>query len=581
MLSEFDEEELAALAPDERLFSLARMKGTVRNRLLKPEHIKTSFRLMIKEPDRFATLKGMLTGWHSLSEFLRLVKAADRMVKENRVAQKVADETAARLAEAEERGFPLIAEGRPVQIARDFVAQVIPDLVEAGGEFLEYHGNAYRTLKKDTVRARVQAWMASGVNADTGEPCNPNKTDVDHVMDALTSHCHRSEYEARPPAWLDEWEGIDPDPRMCIAAANGVLDVTTGELGPLTPRFFTRNGLSFDYDPDAGEPREWLAFLDSIWPLDEGGKGEHDLLQEVMGHLLTGETKYQKIFMLLGPPRAGKGTITRTITQLLGEANVAEHSARDLAKDFGLSMLLGKQALIIPDLRLSRGADYSTIAEILLNISGEDRVGVNRKFKDYDVTKLNTRVVIAANLELVLPDVSGALLTRYIPLVFKKSFIGREDRDLDAKIGRELPAILKWALDGLRRLEARRDSGGRLLGFGDTVEGTHMLREIGRRGSSVVSFIRECCILVPSGRERKGKVFGLFERWCKEHDLESRYVPETFAKAMRSASGYVVDSARLLDDGKRRRFFTGLTLRDDLDFRPGTDIEDDEDDDDY
>jgi putative DNA primase/helicase len=578
------DEELASLSPEERLFALAQRRGIGRDPLLLKENVKLAMRMFNSDQIKgeWTKLVRLLAGWHSLREFERRVKEAYKIARETRTKNKADEEAQARLSEAEERGLAFVAEGKPVRIAEDFRAARCPDLIEAGDEFLEYHGNAYRTVTKKTVRARVQAWMASGVNTDTGEVVHPDKADLDNVMDALVSLCHREEFEAKPPAWLDEWEGVDPDPKMVIAARNGLLDVTTGDLSGLTPRFFTRNGLSFDYDPDAGEPVEWFRFLESIWPEAEGGKANHDLLQEIMGHLLTGETKYQKIFMLLGPSRAGKGTITRTITQLLGEANVAEFSARELTKDFGLSMLLGKQAFIIPDLRLGKGADYSGIAEILLNISGEDRIGANRKFKDYDVSKLNTRIVIAANKELVLPDQSGALVARYVPLVFKKSFIGREDRGLDEKIAPELPAILKWAIEGLRRLEARKDDNGRLIGFVQTPDGEDMLAEIARRGSSVVAFIKECCVLDPNEKTRKSKVFATFEKWCEEHDIKSLYESDSFAKDLRTSSGYVVEAVRLREGDKRIRFFTGLKLRDDLDLPTGQEEEDDEaEEDDY
>ena len=41
-------------------------------------------------------------------------------------------------------------------------------------------------------------------------------------------------------------------------------------------------------------------------------------------------------------------------------------------------------------------------------------------------------------------------------LIFKSSFRGREDRELRAKLARELPGIANWALAGLRRLRANR-----------------------------------------------------------------------------------------------------------------------------
>lgn len=549
------------LAPDEKLFALAARRGDERAPLLTGDHIQVAARMLKKEPDRYAKLLGRMAGWASLSVFKQKVQKFRADAEANFKKKKAEAEAEDRLDDARRRGLPFIAEGKPTVIARDFIAQCMPHLIRASDEFLEYHENAYRSLTKATVRSAVQGWMASGVNAETGETCYPNKTDLDNVMDMLAGEVHRNEYEAKPPTWFDYWEGIDPEPTMCIAARNGILDVATDSLMPLTPRFFTRNGLTFDYDPNAPEPEHWLNFLESIWPLPEG-QPNHDALQEIMGHLLTGDSKYQKVFMLVGPPRAGKGTITRVITAMCGEGNVAEQSAHDLGENFGMANLVGKQVLIVPDLRLDRSSKTGKIMELLLNISGGDRVGVNRKFKDMETMRLNTRVVIATNKELMLPDQSGAFNARLVPLVFHKSFVGREDRELDDKLAPELPSIMNWALAGLKRLEGRRDEFGRHTGFTPTPDGKESLQEIARHSAPIKAFLEEWCELSGELVASKTHLFDVFEAWCEEHDIRTRYFSETFAKDLRVASGYVVDSARMTLDGHSTRVFTGIGLKD-------------------
>lgn len=548
-------------APDEQLFDLARLRGDARAPILSDFYVKVAARMLLKEPERYARLLGIMAGWHSLSVFKSKVQKIKADAEAKRKEHQAAQEAAERLADAEARGLPFIAMGKPVQIARDFIAQRMPHLIHYGGDFLDYEVNAYRRIEKPTIRAMVQAWMENGVDAGTGEPVHPNKTDVDYVMDALSSVVHRDGDAEAPPVWLDYWPEVDPDPKMTLSARNGLVDVGTGMFLPPDPRFFTLNGLPFDYIPDAPPPVAWFQFLESIWPGEEG-RVNHDALQEIMGHVLTPQTKYQKIFMLVGPPRAGKGTITRMMSSLCGMANVASMSAGDLARDFGLAPLVGKQLLIVPDLRLSRADNIGRVVEILLNISGEDSVLVNRKYRDQATTRLNTRIVIATNREVVLPDQTGALASRYVPLVFHKSFINNPDRELDAKLAPELPGIFNWALEGLRRLEARRDAQGLQSGFQMTPNGAAMLAEISRRGSPVKTFIAECCDLDPTGTVKRSKLFDVFQSWCKENELASTFLPETFSKELRTASGYNVELVRMRDDeGKRTRVYAGVRLK--------------------
>jgi putative DNA primase/helicase len=53
------------------------------------------------------------------------------------------------------------------------------------------------------------------------------------------------------------------------------------------------------------EPLEWLSFLARLWPDDAQSI---DALQEIFGYVLTSDTSQQKAFLIVGPPRSGKGT---------------------------------------------------------------------------------------------------------------------------------------------------------------------------------------------------------------------------------------------------------------------------------
>ena len=54
-----------------------------------------------------------------------------------------------------------------------------------------------------------------------------------------------------------------------------------------------------------------------------------DTLQEIFGYLLTSNTSQQKIFLIIGPPRSGKGTMVR-ITESASRAIKLCRSHRSL-----------------------------------------------------------------------------------------------------------------------------------------------------------------------------------------------------------------------------------------------------------
>ena len=184
------------------------------------------------------------------------------------------------------------------------------------------------------------------------------------VVDALKGETNLSSFN--PPQWLSASTNFSPI--EIVACQNGLLHLPTRKLLGHTLDFFTRCALPYPYNPNAAEPREWLSFLSSIWGNDMEAIGT---LQEILGYCLTFDTRQQKIFLLVGPKRSGKGTIARVLTALLGPENVAAPTLAGIGTNFGLAPLIDKPLAIIADARLSGRADQQIIAERLLSISGE------------------------------------------------------------------------------------------------------------------------------------------------------------------------------------------------------------------
>src|SRR5262249_51191308 len=167
------------------------------------------------------------------------------------------------------------------------------------------------------------------------------------------------------------------------------------QLLPLTPKLFTANALDYDFDPDASAPKRWLKLMEEIWPDDEESI---ETLQEWFGYCLLPDNSQQKILMMEGPPRSGRGTIARVLTRLIGKANTCNPTLHSLGNEFGLQPLLGKTLAIVSDCGLSHHSNVALIAENLKRISGEDDVDVNRKFKSSlaDI-KLPIRLMVLCN----------------------------------------------------------------------------------------------------------------------------------------------------------------------------------------
>jgi putative DNA primase/helicase len=310
------------------------------------------------------------------------------------------------------------------------------------------------------------------------------------------------------PFWTDQRAD---DPADLIACRNGLFNIKTRVLEPHSPLLFNLNALTFDYDPDAPTyPEKWLKFLRQLLP----DKEARYLLQEIFGLMLTTDTRYQKIFMIVGPRRSGKGTIGRVLTRLIGKANVVNPTLASMTGDFGLWPLIDKQVAIISDARVGKG-DPSVIAERLLSISGEDDQTINRKYQSFWSGRLFARFLILTNELPRINDASGALASRFVVLLLTKSFLGNEDSELTDKLLTELPGILNWSLAGLERLRRR----GR---FQMPQASLNAIRQLEDLASPVNAFLRDWCDPPDPAADQHENVKVLWDAWrhyCGEHGL--------------------------------------------------------------
>src|SRR5262249_48637176 len=136
---------------------------------------------------------------------------------------------------------------------------------------------------------------------------------VHNALNALKSETTLS-WDLDPPAWIDE-DADRPPALDILPARNGLVDLDSLRMIAPTPRFFSPYCLDYDYRADAPPPGRWLAFLRELWPDDAPSIRE---LQKWFGYLLTPDTRQQKILLLIGPPRSGKGTIARVLERMLG-----------------------------------------------------------------------------------------------------------------------------------------------------------------------------------------------------------------------------------------------------------------------
>jgi putative DNA primase/helicase len=345
---------------------------------------------------------------------------------------------------------PHAGSGTPMELARAMLRG--KHYLRSNGDWLRYDApaNKYEEVPDEAFSAQTWSWVDKRPYVREGEVKTVTAT-RDVVANVVAAAVAQRQGPRAVPCWHPRREG-DPDPADLLPVVNGLLHLPTMRLLPPSPRFVCRNASPVAYDPLAPAPTRWERFLDEVFP---GDPETASTLQEVMGYLLTQDTSQQKIFCLIGPMRSGKGTINRVIQALVGPGNYSSPAINDLAQQFGLERLIGRQLATISDMRMGRNSDPSALAENLLRISGEDELSVNRKNKTAWEGRLNTRVVVISNETPQFRDTSGAIVSRFVLMQSTVSFLGREDTNLTRDLLAELPGTLNWCLAGLARLRAR------------------------------------------------------------------------------------------------------------------------------
>ena len=140
-----------------------------------------------------------------------------------------------------------------------------------------------------------------------------------------------------------------------------------------------------------------------------------DLLRQWFGLCLVADTSYQKLLMLIGPRRSGKGTICRTLQHVIGPDKCTSPTLTSLGGEFGLWQLIGADVAILADAHLGRRADSTRVLEVIKSIVGEDPQNINRKCLPFlQNVRLSTRFVLTVNELPHFSDVSGALVSRLL-----------------------------------------------------------------------------------------------------------------------------------------------------------------------
>lgn len=365
------------------------------------------------------------------------------------------------------------------------------------GRFWLWEDTHFRPLTEDEMKAKVRHDLDGAeerLDDGSARPLRLKRSSVGEVLEAVMAR-----------TLISRHGGGELLPAVGgVPFANGWLDVATGELVPLSPERDIRWVVPGEYDPDAKAPKAWFGFLDSLGWTKESE--ERRLLRQWFGYLLSGATDQQKALMLIGPARAGKGTLLGVMEAMLGEGAVGLDLGA-FSTQFGLSSAIGKGLATVGDARFEIRTDKALIRRIL-SMVGEDTVTVDRKHKDPLSVRIGARLVIATNELPAVIEASNAFSSRFLFLRLTETFLDREDRSLRGRVQAEIGGIVRWALSGLADLTAE----GR---FSETAEGRRLGKEMAEISNPIRVFIEEECEFDPTAFVSTTRLHTEYAMWAE------------------------------------------------------------------
>ena len=160
-----------------------------------------------------------------------------------------------------------------------------------------------------------------------------------------------------------------------------------------------------------------------------------------------------------------------------------------------------------------------------------------------------------------LADASTALANRFLCLQTFESFLGREDRGLEERLGLELPNILNWAIAGWKRLKAR----GKFI---QPASGDGISEELRELSSRISTFRDDALILGANYRETIVHTYVAWILYCRYNGDKNFGTTRSLARDLRTIVPRldchkvttIKDTNTFMD--RKYKLFTGFRLND-------------------
>lgn len=303
---------------------------------------------------------------------------------------------------------------------------------------------------------------------------------------------------------------FDPDPD-CIATANGLLNLATGELTPLTRAHMASKIIPFRYDPKAPATR----FKEFLKQIMQDKTELVTFLQDFFGYCLTGNPPDRIFPIFWGGGKNGKSTLVNIILAVMGDYASAARVETIMASD--------KADKIGEDLIQLRGGRFTALQEsekgMKLNeakikgLTGRDRLRCRYLHSNTWLEWTNTaKIILSTNNRPRMTGNDKGLWDRIalVPFNFR---VREEDSELHTRIlATEGEGVLAWMVEGALRYYK---NGKKIYRPEEVCERTKQYQE---EEDTLGQFVDECLFFSPDARIMSSELYRVYRRWMEDRE---------------------------------------------------------------
>lgn len=271
-----------------------------------------------------------------------------------------------------------------------------------------------------------------------------NKTASSRGKEAMIKECQHLEGIPVLPEQMDSFTDY-------LNCQNGIVNLRNGELIPHDSNFLMTKCSYAEYDTSGKKPELlWLKFLDDV---TNGDKDLQEYLQKCVGYSLSGSVREQCAFFLYGIGNNGKSTFLDTVSELLGSysANVQpetimmKRDANSGGANSDIARLKSTRFVTSEEptegVRLNEG--------LVKQFTGGGKVTCRFLYGDEFEYEPEFKIWIATNHKPVIRGTDVGIWRRIRLIPFEVNIPSEKvDKNLKYKLRKELPQIMKWAVEG-------------------------------------------------------------------------------------------------------------------------------------